>query len=191
MRKAILGTSALLLALCLGAGDAPKGDTPQVHSFSARTALEKRDGVVRRAYQDYLSKITAADKQLIAALDQSLREAMNNKDLNEATAINAVKKQAEDRLVTAQKGNVLPRLAGTRWKWAETAAILTFNADGTFVCTNWSGFGHWELVSDNTVMAVQPDTQHIQITFTSDFQHSLWVETSPKHNIAYATRVSQ
>lgn len=185
MPKAPITIAAIFCALSLAAGDAP-----QIHSYSARAAIEKRDGAVKRAYQEYLSKLLAADKQLLSALDLSLREAMNKSDLNEATAINELKKQTAEQLDSAEKGDSTFRWVGTRWKWlGKENDLVTFQPDGTFKASFWPSPGRWEAVDDHTVMILTWQKTRMQVTFASDLQRLFFVPL-PTGNIGYAVRAA-
>jgi hypothetical protein len=183
-------TAAIISTLCiviLGADD-----PPAIKSVAARAAIEKRDTLARRAEQDYRTKLVAADKQLVTALDQAIREAMSNKDLTEATALNDMKKRAAQHLAAEQAGSLGPTISGTRWNWMGVGgSFITFKADGTALGSSWGNApGHWIALDDTTIDLILPSKMEQHVTFTSDLKESLWVEISPGHSIYFATRAA-
>jgi hypothetical protein len=187
MRLGKLGILALLCVTGLAADD----PVPVIKSVVARDAIEKRYSLARRAEQEYRSKLALADKQLLTSLDQAIREAMGNKDIDEASHLNALRKQTAEHLAAEQSQTPGPAITGTRWNWwNNNSSYMDFKADGVITCTGWGSPGKWAPVSDNTVDVLQPDKVYVRVTFTADLQNSLWVQTSGGHMVVACSRVN-
>jgi hypothetical protein len=184
MRYTKVGILAILCLIGLAAND-----SPAVKNIVARDAIQKRYALAHRAEQEYRAKLALADKQLVTSLDQAVREAMAGNDLNQATALNALKKQAAEHLAAEQSPTIGPAIGGTKWNWLEnTDTVITFQPDGALTCKSWRSAGEWKAVDDSTVDVMQPDKLFLRVTFTTDLQYSLWVQISPSHTLYTASR---
>jgi hypothetical protein len=133
MRNVIHGSIILLLGgLAIGAGDSPAEPKP-IHSISARTAIEKEAHAEETAKRECRKAIVKAEQQEITELQASQRNALAQKDSDDAALIGQVIQGLEsdlrgsysvavDAKKTWQDGPTLPAgtyIVSAEGKWSD------------------------------------------------------------------------
>lgn len=92
MKNAIILLTLLSISFICLAGDKPNPDKPR--SPAAVAALNKHEAAIARAQADYHRAIAAAERQLVADLDDAMKVAMKSQNVEEIKRIDAAKSEA-------------------------------------------------------------------------------------------------
>jgi hypothetical protein len=125
--RKLVGVALLLTCIAsLGADD-----NPDVHSAIARSALEKRDAIVKKAASEYLEKLAAADQHLATDLDKALQQALRDGSLKEANSLDALKKDAVARVSNEKpESSSSPMSLIGRWRIRTRSQVATWIISG-------------------------------------------------------------
>ena len=127
---AISSLLALVISVSAPASDLTKG-LPPFRYPKGRTARAEYVTARKKAEADYKQAVAAARKKLIASLDEALKEAMHEENLEEANKIDAIIKSLTRKGLGPQAGSAVSyNLVGV-WRYPNGTTIA-FKPNGTW-----------------------------------------------------------
>jgi type II secretory pathway component GspD/PulD (secretin) len=157
-------------------------DAPAIKNLAARQATTKYDATVKKIEEESRRAKVAAAKELVAALEQAKKQAMQAGNLDEANSIQSAIEVAQGE----QQARNVP-VEGTRWKYNDGSILVFYGADGTVASSAWKSKGQWKSTGPRSLRQTDPAGPSVDVTFSESMEHSLWVYSDGK--IAYAVRL--